>query len=279
MDAALRVAHARQSVDYLNVASLVIFIFDYFQTLDLEIDYVWKSKGFTGKALFFLNRYPPFVDVPLTVYYYLNGGVSSRTCSILDSVTIWMTSFGIAMSEVILLLRTYALWGRNRIILVILTTLLVGIYITVIVILTIFIRSVKYGNPPLPIISGCYDVEGSDILFVVFVLLLLNETIVFTLTMWVGVKRYRHAHNPLVVVLYRDGILFFGLIFAISCSYILVLTVGPEEFYDILNTFQRVMHSILASHIILHVRETAATGTDDSVEMSTSLTIRVSEYT
>ncbi|KAF9465495.1 hypothetical protein BDZ94DRAFT_347747 [Collybia nuda] len=278
MDAALRVAYARQAVDYLNVASLVIFLFDYLQTLDLEVEHIWKSKGISGRVLFFCNRYPPFIDVPLTVYYYLNANASFRTCSILDSVTLWMTSFGIAMSEAILLLRTYALWSRSRIILVFLTTQFVGIYITVIIVLTIFIRSVKYGSPPLSIIKGCYDVEGSDILFIAFVLLLWNETVIFVLTMWIGIKRYRHSHNPLIVVLYRDGILFFALLFAISCTYIFVLTLGPTEYYDILNTFQRVVHSILASRIMLHVRERASAETDH-VQMSTSLIIRASGST
>lgn len=72
--------------------------------------------------------------------------------------------------------------------------------------------------------------------------------VVFTLTMWMGIQKYRHSRNPLVAVLYRDGILYFALIFggsrvplipppvldlgscphtATSLSYILVLTLGP----------------------------------------------------
>lgn len=88
------------------------------------------------------------------------------------------------------------------------------------------------GEPPLPVIRGCFDVAGSEILFVAFLLLIVYEiskpqTIfianfnlrfiaVFVLTMWVGVKRYRHTHNQFIVVLYRDGIVYFGLIFGTS---------------------------------------------------------------
>lgn len=34
-----------------------------------------------------------------------------------------------------------------------------------------------------------------------------------TLTLYVGVKRYRHSRSRLVVALYRDGILYFVYIF------------------------------------------------------------------
>lgn len=85
------------------------------------------------------------------------------------------------------------------------------------------------GTPPLPTVMGCYPTEGSKILFGDFVLLMLNETslcrlisstiylidfsAVMILTLWIGIKRYRHSRNPLVVTLYRDGIFYFIYLF------------------------------------------------------------------
>ncbi|KAF9464917.1 hypothetical protein BDZ94DRAFT_1320782 [Collybia nuda] len=257
MDSALKIADIRQSVQYVNVASLAVLVYDYFQTLELEVELVWKSSWSISKVVFLLARYPTFVDVPLILYYTLNQGMSYDTCSVVNAVTSWSTAVGIGMAEVILLLRTYALWNNSRKVLIALIVLYISIYTPVVVVLAIFLRSLQHGAPPLPIIRGCYPVSGSNILFADFVLLMLYESTVMVLTIWIGVKRYLHSRNRLVMTLYRDGVSYFIYIFMISCSYIIVLLACPPEYVDLLNTFQRVMHSILSTRILLHVRDTA----------------------
>ncbi|KAF9469460.1 hypothetical protein BDZ94DRAFT_1231135 [Collybia nuda] len=150
MSTVLEIAYARQYTNYATgeissgtlrslaqhekvVASVIVFVFDYFVTLELE------------------------------------------TCSKLGSATLWMATLGILVSEdsssyydlkVILLLRTYALWGNNLITLIFLTTLLGCIYISDAVII----------KSPSPAISGCFEVDASKISFLAIVLLLLNES-------------------------------------------------------------------------------------------------------
>ena len=34
------------------------------------------------------------------------------------------------------------------------------------------------------------------------------------LTLWVGIRRFRHSRNPLVITLYRDGIPYFVVLVA-----------------------------------------------------------------
>lgn len=167
------------------------------------------------------------------------------------------TAFGIGMAEAILLFRTYALYERSRRLLIFLLVFYSVIYTAVIVILAIFLRSLRYGTPPLPTIKGCYPTAGSIILFGDFVLLILFETVVLVLTIRIGVKRFRHSRNPLITTLYRDGIFNYIYLFFISAGNIIVLVAGPPEMIDLLNTFQRVMHSILSTRVVLHVRSAA----------------------
>lgn len=246
-----------QTVKYINVASGAVLVFDYFQTFTMEVELIWNSKWSIGKFLFLLARYSAFFDVPLVLYYALASNVSHDTCYHVYAVSSYSTAFGIVVAEAIMILRTYALWGNNRRLLIFLTTLLAAVYIPVIVILVFFLRSLKYGEPPLPTVIGCYPTEGSIILFADFVLLVVLETIIMALTLWIGVKRFRHSRNRLVYTLYRDGIFYFVYLFLISVGNIIVLVAGPPEYVDLLNTFQRVMHSVLSTRTMLHVRATA----------------------
>lgn len=223
----------------------------------MEVEFIWTSEWNVGKVLFLLARYTAFVDVPLVLYYALAPNVSHRTCHQVYAVSSYSTALGIAFSEAIMIIRTYALWGNNRKILIFLLTFLGLIAAPVLVILTFFLRSLKYGEPPLPTVTGCYPTEGSIILFADFVLLISLETVIMALTLWIGVKRFRHSHNRLVYTLYRDGIFFFVYLFLISAGNIIVLVAGPPEYVDLLNTFQRVMHSVLSTRVMLHVRDTA----------------------
>ncbi|KAF9462778.1 hypothetical protein BDZ94DRAFT_1236571 [Collybia nuda] len=62
-------------------------IFDYFLTLELEVELIWKARWTLGKVAFLLARYPTFVDVPLILVYSLSPNLSFQTCSLLNYVT------------------------------------------------------------------------------------------------------------------------------------------------------------------------------------------------
>ncbi|KAF8976886.1 hypothetical protein BDQ17DRAFT_1417632 [Cyathus striatus] len=80
----------------LAILYVIVQIYDVCLTLDLEITFIWKSPGSFTKALYLLTRYLPFVDVG-------------------------MIAIGVAGGQVILSLRTWAFWRKQRYILVILS--------------------------------------------------------------------------------------------------------------------------------------------------------------
>ncbi|KAF5357420.1 hypothetical protein D9758_005936 [Tetrapyrgos nigripes] len=274
-DADVHAARLLQAVKYANVASITILVWDYLLTLEREIRLVWKGHWGSVKILYILSRFPPFFDVPLVMYYALAPNVPLSRCQPIYAVASWFTLFGIVVAEAILMKRTVALWGVDKRIYFGLIGLMVVSSICAPVILQpgpdlerfckavtipcavtvgLFLESLRYGPPPLPTVTGCYPTEGSVIVFVDFILLILYESVMLGLTLWVGFRKFRHSRNPLIVTLYRDGIFYFVYTFVISLGNIIVLVAGPSELLDLLNTFQRVMHSILSTRIILHVR-------------------------
>ncbi|KAK7059615.1 hypothetical protein R3P38DRAFT_3341226 [Favolaschia claudopus] len=245
-----------QQVKYMHVASITILAFDYLCTLNLEISLVWGGKRSLTKIFYMLARYPPFIDVPLVLWYELTPHIDTTECFPVYAAASWGTFFGIATAEALLVLRTYALMGCNARILTAFIVQYVTVAITTVIVLSIFLKSLRFGPPPLPVVPGCHlvQVDGSVILVVAFILVLFNETVLMICTLWVGIRRFRHSSSPLVKVLYRDGVSYFVLLFLISAGNLGVLIWGPVELVDLFKTFLRVMHSVLSTRIVLHVR-------------------------
>jgi hypothetical protein len=106
-----------QSILYIKIASGALLVYDYLCTLDLEVAYVWAGPWTLGTFLFILNRYLPFVDIFILIQL-LAGNPSPETCVTYSKVATWFMVTGVIISEIILMLRTYALWECRRSILI-----------------------------------------------------------------------------------------------------------------------------------------------------------------
>ncbi|KAJ7761666.1 hypothetical protein B0H16DRAFT_1530228 [Mycena metata] len=259
-----------QAVKYVNVASLAILVFDYCLTFDLEASLIWPSRRSFSKTLFMLARYTPFLDVPVGLYYILAPNIALDTCFDLNVVSTSLSVFGIAIGELILVVRTYALGGRVRTVLVVLSIIYTTEALATVVLIGIFLRSMTFALPILPAIPGCNETGGNFILVgVCFIIVLLNETVLMSYTMWLGYKKYRHFRSPFIVTLYRDGITYFIFLFLGSAANFTILLAGEGELQELLNTFLRVMHSVLSTRVLLHVRDVERTRAEESRQLQT----------
>ncbi|KAJ6591225.1 hypothetical protein DFH09DRAFT_1139041 [Mycena vulgaris] len=240
----------------MHVVNMTILLFDYSLTLNREISLMWSSKWSLPKILFFLSRYSPVFDVPVLLYYSMVSDLSFEHCAQLQAAASWGTVFGIAVAEAILVVRTYALSGRRQGILIFFTALLAAAFLTSSVLLELFLQSVTYGPPPSPEIPGCFLTEGKVVLVVVsFMIVLLNDTIIMSYTLWIGLWNFRHSRNPLIMTFYRDGIVYYIFLCIISAINVATLIQAPKATAQLFNTFLRVLHSVLSTRIVLHVRD------------------------
>ncbi|KAF8835905.1 hypothetical protein BDN67DRAFT_378275 [Paxillus ammoniavirescens] len=104
---------------YLNVAAVAAFLFDYCLTFSSEVHHVWGKKWEITRIVFTISRYLPFVASAMTCVLYGNN------CGAYNYVLHVIYNFCVVSAEVILILRTYALWGRKRWVLAILIPLAV----------------------------------------------------------------------------------------------------------------------------------------------------------
>ncbi|KAJ7863251.1 hypothetical protein B0H13DRAFT_2070682 [Mycena leptocephala] len=214
---------------YVVVAFLTILIYDTLLNLGLEYHHIWKSKWGLIKCLYLWSRYGTFFDTILNVIRRLDMSVNLNpsSCTTLLKIITIFSGIGISIAEskpnivpnllfersetVILMTRTYAIYGRSK--------KLLGFFI----IMWLSIGGVatwavinwtdSFKLPPESHTS-CDLVSSSNTLLVCLVSLLAGETIIVLLTLWKGFRTFSLGGSALrssrlVISFYRDGIMFY----------------------------------------------------------------------
>ncbi|KAJ7017311.1 hypothetical protein C8F04DRAFT_468888 [Mycena alexandri] len=142
-----------QVVKYMNSAAAAILLFDYALTFHLEVDLIWPSAWSPAKILFVSARYTPFFDVPMQLYYS-TARMFFKRCAQINIATTCSTIFGLAMSEAIFVLRTYALSGRRRRIICVFGAIYSICVVAIVIMLSVLLRYQSYSVFPLGL-GGC----------------------------------------------------------------------------------------------------------------------------
>jgi hypothetical protein len=257
MDAAVlsEIGRAVQTYGNLTVASAAVLVYDCCITFGLEVELIWKAKFSVVTMLYLLSRYLAIFATSVTMYFYFGPAVPTSVCSYLDRVSAWSLLICIGVAHLILLVRTYALWFKNKIVLYGLLLLFSVAFGIDCWIMALFMSSRTFAPSPLPIWPGCFPSSNSSVGIYDYVTVIIYECVILFLTLISGYKRFRHSATPLLTILYRDGVLFFSLLFALSLGNVLTLVIGTPKAY--LTTLQSVFHSMLSTRILLHAREAA----------------------
>ncbi|KAF8178139.1 hypothetical protein K438DRAFT_1938848, partial [Mycena galopus ATCC 62051] len=223
---------------------------------------IFASAHYSPAQLRLMGAFTQLFDYSLTLGAEVLAGVRCSCVDVLKgrfngikSILSRGTVFGLAVAEAILILRTYALSSRRRSVLIFFTTIWACGVAASIILLEFFLRSATYG-PPSPGIPGC-NLTGGTAVFagIPFIIVLLNDTIIMMYTLWIGLINYRNSRNPLILTLYRDGISYYFFLCVISAVNLAILLQAPMPTAQLFNTFLRVLHSVLSTRILLHVRD------------------------
>jgi len=261
-------------VTILAVASISLMAYDYLMMLPDEVPSSQKREEKCVAALTTIRSilFSPCID-PICLddshwqaFQLGNNSLLSNPISrllrrihldglfVLYRVAAWFELVGIVVAELILLMRTYAIWGQSRKILYVLI-LLSSIVIPCAVVMEIDLSTLTFPHSPFPTIIPCISSGGKSLLYIDYALVLGIEFVVVLLTIWIGVRQWQHEFNPLATVLYRDAIKFSSILFVTSVANVVLLAKTPAiPLHLLLLGPQRVLHSVLTSRIILHLR-------------------------
>ncbi|KAG2156741.1 uncharacterized protein EDB93DRAFT_865412 [Suillus bovinus] len=212
----------------------------------LKLAYLHKSRWGKVKILYLVCRYLPF---------WLLAVATKQQCQTYFQINSWLEGITLIAAEWMFILRTYAIWGRSKRILIILLSSFVAILIPVIYILTSFGNSVIISKPPIPNITSCYNVGESCIIVAAYVLLVVGEFEILFFTLYCSIKHYKNHANQhrLLNILIQHNIFYFicGLFF----SLLVILTIGllPDVYGDMTSNLQVTVHALLVTrmHLLL----------------------------
>ncbi|KAK0444976.1 uncharacterized protein EV420DRAFT_1648498 [Desarmillaria tabescens] len=155
---------------------------------------------------------------------------------------------GIFTSQVILMIRTYAIWDRHRAVFWCFIVTGVFCFITEVVSLVIQFKRMQFIETSSNS-TGCFNVPSNQAK-AFYIPVLISETIIASLTLFKGIQHLRHSSHPFLIEFYVSGMIFYVCLFLITLTNILI-PMWADSITPFLGYFQRILHSILSSRIML----------------------------
>ncbi|KAK0460153.1 uncharacterized protein EV420DRAFT_1673206 [Desarmillaria tabescens] len=226
---------------------MTVLLYDLILLLPTEIDYMWLPWPVHPLLLLFaLNHYLPLVDMAFNINWLLHR-TSAIQCGMYSFITGPLIAFGFFTSQIILMICTYVIWDRHRVVfwcfigtgVCCLTPEVVSLVIELKV-----VQSAQSSNIP-----GCF-IFFPSLPELFYVPVLISETIIASLTLFKGIQHLHRSSHPFVTELYASGMFFYVCLFLISLTNILV-PMWTDAITPFLSYFQHILHSILSSRIML----------------------------
>lgn len=242
-----------------------ILIYDHLATLAEEISSIWCRPKALSAVLFLLNRYVALLG---NVYGLIGD---SLPASVVSCPTYILSRQVLVFSQgcivyLILTLRTYALYGRSKWLLVslvfIILTFMVGAAAE-----TFGRYSSTVTNLPR---GGCYQTYTTETtvrLAVAWEALSVYEFLIFVLTVSriFQIRRLLQlsltsSRKNIVAVMFQDGALYFGAMTLFNIPNILTYYYGSGVTRGSLSTFTSCMSVTLISRLMLNLHESIDAG-------------------
>lgn len=247
-------------IRYNAVAAVSIVVYDYFLTLDLEIEHIWKSRWSIGKVLFLINRY---YTLTFDLIFYINGQFNPHLS---DAFCLrwwrWGGGSGVftfALAQMILQLRLYALYGKSKKLLIFMGGCFFIAIATSATLLGFAFVPVVVPSHVIPGVPFCTPIGDVHLFWTIWIPLLAMEAMLCGLAVYRGISLYR-LHGTtfrLVEFLVRDSVFYFIIIFVVYFTNTLVFVFAAEAIWECTAIFTVAIASTMANRLLLNVREMA----------------------
>ncbi|KAJ7773826.1 hypothetical protein B0H16DRAFT_1510119 [Mycena metata] len=242
---------------YLILIPYTIVVYDYALTVKQEVARFWGTTLTWGTALFYLNRYSAlFGTVPIVTEYFMTTNDPTKTalCHAFSQYHTYFALLSQILVSVMLIMRTYALYERNKYILFLtIGVTLAAIIVALAVILTesdvntLSAQLQAYGCPsPVPHATNLRDAIawGGMLVF---------DVMIFSLTVYKAMKHGVRT-GSLFSVLFRDGSLYFSVMIASNAINIGTYTMSGPILSGCMTTMTNALSSVVISRLMLNLR-------------------------
>ncbi|KAG1790747.1 hypothetical protein EV424DRAFT_1355198 [Suillus variegatus] len=177
-----------------------------------------QSRWTKVKVLYIIARYVPFLFVITDIFLNFAPNEDTRKCKIL--VYIYSSFF---------VLRTYALWNSNKIVLVAMLSALFAVMASFIGICFSAIVTSYVTTSAIPGITGCYRSSTRVQFFLPFLLLFTFQLGLVSLTLIRAVQTWRTSNSDIYAILVKHNIFYYACGLFLSAANVL----APIIFSDV----------------------------------------------
>ncbi|KAI9064741.1 hypothetical protein FKP32DRAFT_1757200 [Trametes sanguinea] len=271
---------------YAELASTVIILFDHIYlkviTLDQEINLIWRSQFSLGKVLFLVNRYYALCVVLFNNYALFNNNNLTDSVSgflgILPYVHLtypsvqfclswfkwqgWTGVITFVIAELILQLRLYALYFRDKRILAVMATVCLGAAASSAYVMAHALSHISSVAVKLPHTGStvCMPSGLPGNFFALWIPMLVSESVLCGLALYRGFKSFMPGSNVfqngkrIIEILVRDSLSYFVIIFATYLVNAILFVTRPDSEVEIPIGFAVALSVVMSNRLCLNVR-------------------------
>ncbi|KAL5519449.1 hypothetical protein ACEPAH_1132 [Sanghuangporus vaninii] len=257
-------------VPFLQAGSFALLAYDYLLTFEDERTLIWTGGWSPTRVLFFMTRYFPFIDLSITASHHFRKGMTPAACNLAyqSAGCKWLIDIGFLTAECILLIRTWAIWNRDRWIGLVLSFWASLSLAANFIIMGLFMTSIGFSALPAGL-SGCLVTSGNSLIMGVWIILMVYEAGIVVLMVLKGVQLYRElGRTGLFLAVFRDGAIFYVYIFVLSVANVIVVSRLSRDLSTMLASIERVLHAILTQRLLFTLRRA---GSEPEVDESEKL--------
>jgi len=201
---------------YIQVVAVSWIFYDYALTFSDEVQLIWQRPWGWVSLLFVLTRYGGIAVTLERVITTLWSGISQKGCLISANFTTAASFYIPVLVQIILQMRIYLMYHKNRRLLVINGILFILNIVCPGIVASFYLSRNQFIEPPAYILGSCYFISAPQ-MTAVWAAPLAYELYLCTLAV---VKAVRNSHTqarivgrmPLITLLVRDSVVYFFLI-------------------------------------------------------------------
>ncbi|KAG2122379.1 hypothetical protein BD769DRAFT_1670761 [Suillus cothurnatus] len=246
-------ARSLQFATRVHASMATFWIYDYGCSLDEEWSFLLRSQWSKVKGLYIVTRYLPFVLLTSNLYLSFNPNDNPGRCQVFDDIDSGIGIVSVVFSEFFFILRTYALWNKNRILLISMLSIFFTFVGASVGVSFATIAPATSATSAIPGITGCYQSSTSFPLLIPILLLSVFELGLMILTLIRAIQSWRIYPSRLYVVLVNHNIFYYvcGLLFSVTNIFTLLFL--KYSYHTLLYDFQFMILAILATRMHLHL--------------------------
>ncbi|KXN80908.1 hypothetical protein AN958_06855 [Leucoagaricus sp. SymC.cos] len=226
--------------------------------LDLEVSQIWKSRWNVTKVLYLLARYLPFMDIPVLLYHQF---APSPPLTICNATYKYQACMSIELVEVVLTVRTWAVWNKDW-------RLTFGLFTTLALttaaefyLVSVYLKSSHHNESPIPSLIGCFITTSSSKLAICFAIFMAFDGCMYFDPRMHGCDDSDHdlgilalmvirgiavlksgGDSQLLRIVYGDGVIYYVYIFGLSLINVVIIYKLPVRTILSLICYLRLMY-------------------------------------